>query len=224
MNLVGGYHKVGFIRKDIYNEQARMRKLKTTDAGGALKYPSLLCQKDPIMVVTYTVDEWERLQYLFWCDAESQMNYKVFGDVLAFDVTYKKNKYLCPFVIFLGVNHYNHTIVFVVVVVTNEMEEIYVWLLEQFLQAMNGKAPSPVINNGDVAMKNAIKIVFPNVDHRLCAWHLMRNAANHVRDKGVLKYLKSFMLSDIEVVEFEERWTDMVGKYELQDGVNFVHY
>jgi len=90
VNLAGGYHKVGFIRKDIYNEQARMRKLKTTDAGGALKYPSLLCQKDPIMVVTYTVDERERLQYLFWCDAESQMNYKVFGDVLTFDATYKK--------------------------------------------------------------------------------------------------------------------------------------
>ena len=132
MNLAGGYHKVGFIRKDIHNQQARMRKWKTTHVGGALKYLSLLCQKDPIMVVTY-FDERERLQYLFWCDAESQMNYKVFGDVLAFDVTYKKNKYLCPFVIFLGVNHYNHTIVFVVVVVTNEMEEIYVWLLKHLI-------------------------------------------------------------------------------------------
>ncbi|KAG5119642.1 hypothetical protein JHK82_034062 [Glycine max] len=171
-----------------------MRKLKTTDAGGALKYPSLLCQKDPIMVVTYTVDERERLQYLFWCDAESQMNYKVFG-----------------------VNHHNHTIVFAAAVVTNETEETYVWLFEKFLQAMNGKAPFSVIADGDVAMKNSIKRVFLNAHHRLSVGHLMRNATSHVRDKGVLKCLKSFMLSDIEVVEFEERWTNMVGKYELQD-------
>jgi len=119
--------------------------------------------------------------------------------------------------IFSGVNHHNHTIVFAAAVVTNETEETYVWLFEKFLQAMNGKAPFSVIADGDVAMKNSIKRVFLNAHHRLSVGHLMRNATSHVRDKGVLKCLKSFMLSDIEVVEFEERWTNMVGKYELQD-------
>ena len=59
------------------------------------------------------------------------MSYKIFGDVLAFDATCKKNKYLCPFVIFSGVNYHNNTIVFVTALVTNKTEETYVWLLEQ---------------------------------------------------------------------------------------------
>ena len=42
------------------------------------------------MVVAYIVDDENTLQHLFWFDAESRMNYVVFGDVLAFDATYMK--------------------------------------------------------------------------------------------------------------------------------------
>jgi hypothetical protein len=31
----------------------------------------------------------------------------VFGDVVAFDAAYKRNKYMCPLVVFSGVNHHN---------------------------------------------------------------------------------------------------------------------
>ena len=97
------------------------------------------------------------------------MLYEVFGDVLIFDATYKKNKYLCPFVVFSGVNHHNQTIVFGAAIVTDEMEETYVWLLEQFLEAMKGKTPCSIITDGDFALRNAITRVMPGVFHRLCA-------------------------------------------------------
>ncbi|KAL2974685.1 hypothetical protein AAZX31_14G118500 [Glycine max] len=140
-NHCGGYDKVGFIRKDIYNQEVRMRKQHTSDASGALKYLHDLRKKDPMMYVSYSADEGSRLQRLFCCDAESQLLYEVFGDVLAFDATYKKNKYLCPFVVFSSVNHHNQTIVFGAAIVTDETKETYVWLLEQFLEAMKGKTP-----------------------------------------------------------------------------------
>jgi len=38
------------------------------------------------------VDDDNNLPHLFWCDGESQKNYQVWGDLLAFDATYKKNK------------------------------------------------------------------------------------------------------------------------------------
>ncbi|KAG4954048.1 hypothetical protein JHK87_039642 [Glycine soja] len=140
-NHCGGYDKVGFIRKYIYNQEVRMRKQHTSDASGALKYLHDLRKKDPMMYVSYSADEGSRLQRLFCCDAESQLLYEVFGDVLAFDATYKKNKYLCPFVVFSSVNHHNQTIVFCAAIVTDETKETYVWLLEQFLEAMKGKTP-----------------------------------------------------------------------------------
>ncbi|KAL5147053.1 Protein FAR1-RELATED SEQUENCE 5 [Glycine soja] len=216
-NQCGGYEKVGFIRKDIYNEEGRMRRQHSSDARGALKYLYDLRKKEPMMYVSCTADEESRLQRLFWSDTESQLLYQVFGDVLAFDATYKKNKYLCPFVVFSGVNHHNQTIVFVAAIVTDETEETYVWLLEQLLVAMKGKAPCSIITDGDLAMRNVITRFMLGVSHRLCAWHLLRNALSHVRDKHVLKWLKKLMLGDFEVVEFEEKWKEMVATFELED-------
>ncbi|KAL2667377.1 hypothetical protein AAZV13_01G064800 [Glycine max] len=193
-NHYGGYDKVEFIRKYIYNQEVCMRKLNSSDASGALKYLHDLRKKDPMMYVSYTTDEGSRLQQLFWCDAESQLLYEVFGDVLAFDATFKKNKYLCPFCFFGAA------------IVTDETEETYVWLLQQFLEAMKGKAPCSIITNSDLAMRNTITRVMPSVFHRLCAWHLLCNALSH-----------KLMLGDFEVIKFEEKWKEMVVTFELED-------
>ncbi|GAU43339.1 hypothetical protein TSUD_282940 [Trifolium subterraneum] len=143
-NSAGGFHKVGFVKKDLYNQVSRQRKLITSDASAAVKYLRDLGKKDQLMFVTHSVDKDNRLERLFWCDGESRMNFEVFGDVLAFDATYRKNKYNCPFVVFSGVNHHNQTIVFATGLVTRETEETYVWLLEQFVCAMKGKTPISV--------------------------------------------------------------------------------
>jgi hypothetical protein len=97
------------------------------------------------MFVAHSIDKERKLERLFWSDGESRMNYEIFEDVLAFDTTYRKNKYNCPFVVFSGINHHNQTIVFATGIVTRETEETYVWLLEQLLIAMKGKHPLSVI-------------------------------------------------------------------------------
>ncbi|RZB52506.1 Protein FAR1-RELATED SEQUENCE 5 [Glycine soja] len=125
----GGYNKVGYVRKDIYNYFARQGRKQSSDVNRALNYFHHLCPKDPMMVVAYIVDDENRLQHLF-----------------------------C-------VNRHNNTIVFATALVTNETEETYVWLLEQFLKEMKGKHPSSVITDGDLAMR-AIRIVFPRTHHR----------------------------------------------------------
>ncbi|KAG5069107.1 hypothetical protein JHK85_001484 [Glycine max] len=144
-----------------------MRKQHTSDASGALKYLHDICKKDPMMYVSYIADEGSRLQCLFWCNAESQLLYEVFGDVLAFDATYKKNKYLCLSQLFSGVNLHNQAIVLGTAITTDETEETYVWLLEQFLEAMKGKTPCSIITDDNLAMRNAITRVMPGVFHRL---------------------------------------------------------
>ncbi|KAG4944102.1 hypothetical protein JHK84_048155 [Glycine max] len=54
-NQCGGYDKVEFIRKDINNEEGRMRKQHTSDASGALKYLHDLRKKDPMMNIKLRV-------------------------------------------------------------------------------------------------------------------------------------------------------------------------
>jgi len=189
-NVAGGYDKVGFLKKDVHNQILRQRKQMSSDAKGVVRYLLDLRLKDHLMFVAHTVDVGGRLQNLFWSDGESQKNYEIFGDVLAFDATYKKHKYKCPFVVFSGVNHHNQTIIFATAIVSNEVEGTYVWLLEQFLAAMKGKAPISVITDGDLAMRNAIKRVFPKSYHRLCAWHLLRNAMSNIGIADFIPYLK----------------------------------
>jgi hypothetical protein len=83
-----------------------------------VKYLYDLGKKDQLMFVAHKVDNGNRLERLFWCDGESRKNFEVFGDVLAFDATYWKNKYNCLFVVFSGVNQHNQTIVFATGLVT----------------------------------------------------------------------------------------------------------
>jgi len=154
------YGKIGFRRKDQYNQVAKQRHQRSPDASTALKFLRDLETKDPMMFVRHTVDNEGRLKHLLWCDGESILNYKLFGEVVAFDATYRNIKYMCPFVVFSGVNHHNQTIIFATALVSNETEETYVWLLEQMMEAMEGKAPTSVITDDDLSMRNAIRNVF----------------------------------------------------------------
>jgi len=91
----------------MYNEQFKERETKSSDADETVEFMKGLSSTDDKMYWKHTVKEDGSLQHLFWCDGVSLMDYTVFGDVLAFDATYKKIKYNTPLVIFSGVNHHN---------------------------------------------------------------------------------------------------------------------
>jgi hypothetical protein len=213
----GGFEKVGFRRRDMYNEQERHRLTTSTDAKAACQYLEGMRRSDETIYWKHKVDSCGRLTHLFWCDGVAQRDYMVFGDVLAFDATYKRNKYMCPLVVFSGVNHHNQSIVFCSAIVSDETEETYVWLLEQVLAAMGGKSPTSVITDGDLAMRNAIRRVFPECHHRLCAWHLIRNACTNVGKKQFVRKFKQCMLGDYDVGEFKAKWDKMVNDFGLQN-------
>ncbi|KAK2433504.1 protein FAR1-RELATED SEQUENCE [Trifolium repens] len=216
-NEAGGYEKVGFRRRDMYNEQERQRLTSSTDAKAACEYLESMRLSDESMFWKHKVDNNGRLTHLFWCDGVAQRDYSIFGDVVAFDATYKRNKYMCPLVVFSGVNHHNQSIVFCGAIVCDETEDTYVWLLEQFLEAMGGKSPTSVITDGDLAMRNAIRRVFPECHHRLCAWHLIRNACTNIGKKQFVRKFKQCMLGDYDVGEFKIKWEKMVSDFGLED-------
>ncbi|KAJ1387294.1 Zinc finger, SWIM-type [Sesbania bispinosa] len=54
---------------------------------------------------------------------DSNMFWRHTVDAEAFDATYRRNKYMCPLVVFAGVNHHNQTIVFGSGLIANETEE-----------------------------------------------------------------------------------------------------
>jgi hypothetical protein len=212
----GGYENLGYSKRDMYNEQFKQRGTKHSDAEGALEFLKGMCSRDDMMYWRHTVNEEGMLQHLFWCDGIGRTDYSLFGDVLAFDATYRKIKYNTPLVILSGVNHHNQSVVFASAIVGDETEETYVWLLENLVEAMEGKHPVSVITDGDLAMKNAIRRVFPNAHHRLCVWHLIRNATSNIKNKKFVLKFKQCMLGDFDVEEFERKWEALVREFDLE--------
>ncbi|XP_057758258.1 protein FAR1-RELATED SEQUENCE 5-like [Arachis stenosperma] len=142
----GGFDKLNYGPRDMYNQIAKARREISEDVGRALNYLEGMAANDKSLYYEELRVTDGRLLNLFWCDGLCREDYELFGDVVAFDATYNKNKYRCPFVVFIGVNHHNQTIVFAACI---------------FLEAINGRAPSSVITDGARAMKNVIEEVFP---------------------------------------------------------------
>ncbi|RVW78093.1 Protein FAR1-related sequence 5 [Vitis vinifera] len=213
----GGYNNVGFTKKDLYNHVDADRRvhLRDGDAEGALAYLCGKSEMDPSFYYKYNVDEDNHLANLFWADSTSKLDYSCFGDVLAFDTTYRTNAYKKPLVILVGINHHHQTIVFGCALLVDESVSTYTWVLETFLDAMNNKKPLSVITDGDKAMRKAIKRIFPDSCHRLCAWHIQRNAFTNVHVKDFTNHFSKCMFMEGTVEEFECAWNDMLEMFNL---------
>lgn len=197
--------------QDLYNAQTRQKLTNSSNAKAALDFLDEMRSKDEMMFWRHTIDGDGRLEHLFWCNGAYCRDFSVFGNVLAVDATYRKNSYMCPFVVFSGLNHHNQSIVFVVAVVGNETEETYMWLFDQFVLAMGtGKTTVSIITDGDVPMPNAIRQVLPSAHHRLCAWHLLQNATSNVKNPKFVSRLKQCILEDYDLGKFKRRWLKLV--------------
>ncbi|KAE8677884.1 hypothetical protein F3Y22_tig00111493pilonHSYRG00131 [Hibiscus syriacus] len=120
-------------------------------------------------------DESGAFHNLIWLDSTSRSNYTCFGDVIAFDTTYKDNLYGRPIMPIVGFNHHHNTIVFATAIIADETSQSFEWILQNFLEVMMNKSLISVVSDGDRAMQRAIKSVIPYAKHRLCSWHLSRN-------------------------------------------------
>lgn len=91
--ICGGYSKVGALVADSKNNRRDMN-LFIGDRDAQMVVEKLLSRKHlyPGFTCEYMLTG-DRLSGLFWADAESKSNYKVFGDVVSFDATYRSNRY-----------------------------------------------------------------------------------------------------------------------------------
>ncbi|XP_025674258.1 protein FAR1-RELATED SEQUENCE 5-like [Arachis hypogaea] len=184
----GVYDKVGFTSKDLHNHISKIRrgKVKVSDVFAALAYLLSKADSDPLFLGKFTLND-GRLDNLVWADGASIVDYECFGDVLAFETTYKKNVYNKPLVIFLGTNIYGQTTIFGWALLSDERSETFKLVLKEFLKIMSGKLPGGVVIDRDRAMREAILEVFPGIPHRFT------------------------------VQIFEERWNEIISKYGFAD-------
>ena len=167
VNQARGYDNLSFGLKDLYNNLNNEHRsmILETDSKAVIAYLNAKADMDPDLFCKYSVDKGNRLANLFWADFITRLDYSYFRDVLAFDITYKKNEYGKPLVILFSVNNHYATSCFGCAILTDEIAETYTWVLETFLFAMNNKKPISIITDRDRAMCKAIKKVVPEARH-----------------------------------------------------------
>ncbi|XP_057442710.1 protein FAR1-RELATED SEQUENCE 7-like isoform X2 [Lotus japonicus] len=215
----GSHEALGFTKKDLFNHIDKEKRIRVGngDAVAALSYFQAKAEGDPMFFSKYTKTEDENLKDLFWSDGVSRVDYHAFGDVIAFDSTYKRNKYNKPLVIFCGYNHHGQTTVFACGLVTDESIETYKWVLETFAECMFQKHPKGVVTDGDLAMKEAISCVFPNARHRLCGWHIQQKALQKLKNSDFLDDFKVLIYGNFNPDRFDHVWAKVMEKYGFGD-------
>ncbi|KAM0900313.1 hypothetical protein ACQ4PT_020692 [Festuca glaucescens] len=191
------------------------------DAQGLLDYLKKMQASDPAFFHAIQVDKNSCPMNVFWVDARAKLAYQHFGDAVTFDTTYKKNKYMMPFVTFSGVNHHLQPVMFGCALLTEETEYSFVWLFETWLTAMSGKEPCPLVTDQNRAMKTAIGKVFPHTYHRFCKWHILsrtkQKLAHTYSEHPTLRdELESCVIRSETIDTFETTWMSILDTYDLR--------
>lgn len=198
----GGPSNVGFIRKDAYDHFRSLKqpsKLENADSIAILDYFTKKTNSEPFFFSKVQRDDDDCLLHMFFRDSRSASDYKAFGDILCLDTTYRTNKYNLSCAPFVGVNHHGSNVMFGIGFLSKETTQTFEWLLEAFLESMNGKHPKVVFTDQCRALMNAIDTKFTNSKHRLCQWHINKNASNHFGALNGSHLLRATKRINIEV-------------------------
>ncbi|XP_050368937.1 protein FAR1-RELATED SEQUENCE 3-like [Argentina anserina] len=215
-----------------------MTMLKAGDAQSLINMFKTKQIEDPMFFYTVQVDQDNRMTNFLWRDGKSKTDFDCFGDIVMFDTTYRTNKYNMICAPFVGVNQHWKNVLFGCAFLLDETTASFIWLFETFLEAMEGKKPKTIFIDRCQAMANAIEKVFPESRHRLCLWHISKNATHNIScllqksDFGEL--FRKFLFGCVTTDEFESTWNEIITKftpsgstwletlYELRE--NGVHY
>ncbi|XP_057783728.1 protein FAR1-RELATED SEQUENCE 5-like [Salvia miltiorrhiza] len=222
-NEAGSRENIGFIRKDVYNElnsnNAKMAKVPNYDANKLLEYFTEKGLSDPSFYWKVKVTDDGRLQNLFFRDSRCLTDYQHFGDVISVDATYKTNKYDLICVPIVGINHHRMNVMFAIAFLSNEKTESYEWLFSTFLESMYHREPSIIFSDQDQALMNGVDVTFRDAKHRLCQWHINKNAGKQFGHLNQNKHFKSLWFRCMNgcenVEEFESNWATMIDEFNL---------
>jgi hypothetical protein len=173
------------VLRDVYNSvrQSRRQQLHQNNVGEAL----IQQLTDSDYFWHHTTDAEGHIEDLFLSSRRSIELFKQNNDVLILDCTYKTNAYKIPLLNMVAVTGQNTSIQLAVVFLQSENERSYTWaiaLLRTLLEKNNIKPPLVFFTDQEVALVNALEIVFPQSATILCVWHVIKNVAAWAKRHG----------------------------------------
>jgi len=93
------------------------------------------------------------------------------------DNTYKTNKYMLPLLEIVGVTSTGLTFSTGFVLMSTERENNFTWALQRLrgLFFRRDVYPTVIVSDRDLALMNAIEVVFSEATNSLCRFHINKN-------------------------------------------------
>ncbi|KAG2199586.1 hypothetical protein INT47_012186, partial [Mucor saturninus] len=181
MDTLKALNVKNIIEKDIQNIQA----LYLNDNGGKEMY-SLVTELESLgYVIRIQVKGNQEVSGLFFIHEKAIEEARRWPEAITIDATYKTNAHKLSLVNIVGTSNASsikggnrlQTFAVAAAFVSNETEQTYNWILQELREAVwpietNFNLPSVIVTDNEQALKNAIKLVFPESQHLLCSWHL----------------------------------------------------
>ncbi|CAD5320126.1 unnamed protein product [Arabidopsis thaliana] len=178
--------------------------------------------KQPGFFYAVDFDSDKRVRNVFWLDAKAKHDYCSFSDVVLFDTFYVRNGYRIPFAPFIGVSHHRQYVLLGCALIGEVSESTYSWLFRTWLKAVGGQAPGVMITDQDKLLSDIVVEVFPDVRHIFCLWSVLSKISEMLnpfvsQDDGFMESFGNCVASSWTDEHFERRWSNMIGKFELNE-------
>jgi hypothetical protein len=165
-----------FRQSDIYNDRQRIRieglnGLSTTQA-----WIKQLQDKNLRHYIKLDTDN--KVQGILWTYLWSEKMWRQFPKVLGLDNTYKTNRFHMYLFEAIGITDQKSVANFAFGLINTEKEDGFLWLcqrLEDLRQDLHVPAPTVLITDKEMALKNALETVFPSGQQQLCVYHINAN-------------------------------------------------
>ena len=161
--------------KQIYNARSAYRSsIKGDDT--EMQHLMRLLERDQYIHWHRLKDE-DVVRDLFWCHPDAVKLCNACHLVFLIDSTYKTNRYMLPLLDFVGVTPTGMTFSSGFTYLEGERVNNVVWALERFrgIFLRNDRLPAVIVTDRDLALMNAMKVVFPECTNLLCRFHIDQN-------------------------------------------------
>ena len=113
----------------------------------------------------------------FWTHPDAVKLLNAFNIVFLMDTTYKTNKYRLPLLEIVGVTCTGLSFSAGFAFLSSEKEKNFIWALQKFRGSLltSHVGPEVIVCDRDLALMNAINIVFPKARNLLCRFHINKN-------------------------------------------------
>lgn len=123
--------QLSFTERDLRNFLQASRNINRENEGTELlKICKTMTEKNSNFRYDFTLDGNNRLEHISWSYPDSIHAYKVFGDVVVFDTTYRLYAYGRLFGVWFGMDNYGNAIFFACVLLHDEKPNSFRWALQ----------------------------------------------------------------------------------------------